>query len=418
MNNLILSKPLSTGYLLSIAELKAGNILSSPRNLSEDATFPVVSKISILQDEDLQSPSEYVNSVLEFPHMPPWFGITGSQKLYLTLAGVLRLVGLSIISGHKSNMFLSVLVDNLLDQFRQLISELRMKEYGKEGWKTWYFHHGSGQLLRKTSSAVCMLNEIIYGLSEQSVNTYSTFFKKSREETLQEKKLAYDDKSTTFKCQGSAWNMREGKDNRDATILSIGSILHEYLSTEVWDIPLDQNAPLLEHEIELDLPLHFFLDTIMLQQEMYFHQLNGIGIFSIVLGKDFIVSGFLHSSLYLLLRNLICSNSEISISSDAVLRVLSVSSGHATVGQLVVANADYIIDSLCYQLRHLDINPHVPDVLAAILSYVGTARDILPLLEEPVCMLNRQLVFFATVSFFFWEMSCCCLAPHALRSSL
>lgn len=172
-------------------------------------------------------------------------------------------------------MFLSVLVDNLLDQFRQLISELRMKEYGKEGWKTWYFHHGSGQLLRKTSSAVCMLNEIIYGLSEQSVNTYSTFFKKSREETLQEKKLAYDDdKSTTFKCQGSAWNMREGKDNRDATILSIASILHEYLSPEVWDIPLDQNAPLLEHEIELDLPLHFFLDTIMLQQEMYFHQLS------------------------------------------------------------------------------------------------------------------------------------------------
>ncbi|THU54814.1 hypothetical protein C4D60_Mb11t00010 [Musa balbisiana] len=219
MNNLILSKPLSTGYLLSIAELKAGSILSSPRNLTKDATIPVVSKISILQDEDLQSPSEYVSSVLEFPHMPPWFGIAGSQKLYLTLAGVLRLVGLSIISGHKSNMFLSVLVDNLLDQFRQLISELRMKEYGKEGWKT---------------------------------------------------------------C-------------------------------------------------------------------------------------------------------------EIRIASDAVLRVLSVSSGHATVGQLVVANADYIIDSLCYQLRHLDINPHVPDVLAAILSYVGTARDILPLLEEPMRAVSSEL---------------------------
>ncbi|URE34914.1 TELO2 interacting protein 1 [Musa troglodytarum] len=110
----------------------------------------------------------------------------------------------------------------------------------------------------------------------------------------------------------------------------------------MWDIPLDQNAPLLEHEIELHLPLHFFLDTIMLQQEI-----------------------------------------EIRITSDAVLRLLSVSSGHATVGQLVVANADYIIDSLCYQLWHLDVNPHVPDVLAAILSCVGTARDILPLLEEP-----------------------------------
>ncbi|URE03337.1 BRCA2, helical [Musa troglodytarum] len=132
--------------------------------------------------------------------------------------------------------------------------------------------------------------------------------------------------NTTFKCQGSAWNMREGKDDRDATILSIGSILHEYLS-QVWDIPLDQNAPLLEHEIELHLPLHFFLDTIMLQQEM----------------------------------NLICSNSEIRITSDAVLLV------------------------------HLDVNPHVPDVLAAILSCVGTARDILPLLEEPMRAVSSEL---------------------------
>ncbi|URE38594.1 Leucine rich repeat N-terminal domain [Musa troglodytarum] len=83
--------------------------------------------------------------------------------------------------------------------------------------------------------------------------------------------------------------------------------------------------------------------------------------------------------------------SEIRITSDAVLRVLSVSSGHATVGQLVVANADYIIDSLCYQLWHLDVNPHVPDVLAAILSCVGTARDILPLLEEPMRAVSSEL---------------------------
>lgn len=54
------------------------------------------------------------------------------------------------------------------------------------------------------------------------------------------------------------------------------------------------------------------------------------------------------------------------------------------VGQLVVANADYIIDSLCRQLRHLDTNPHVPSVLAAMLSYVGAAHEILPLLDEPV----------------------------------
>lgn len=54
---------------------------------------------------------------------------------------------------------------------------------------------------------------------------------------------------------------------------------------------------------------------------------------------------------------------------------------------LVLENADYVIDSICRQLRHLDINPHVPNVLAAILSCIGIAPEILPLLEEPVCQL-------------------------------
>lgn len=54
------------------------------------------------------------------------------------------------------------------------------------------------------------------------------------------------------------------------------------------------------------------------------------------------------------------------------------------VGHLVLENADYVIDSICRQLRHLDLNPHVPNVLGAMLSYIGIAHKILPLLEEPV----------------------------------
>lgn len=56
-----------------------------------------------------------------------------------------------------------------------------------------------------------------------------------------------------------------------------------------------------------------------------------------------------------------------------------------------MANADYIIDPLCRQLRHLDINPHIPDVLAAMLSYIGSACDVIPLMEEPV--LKKFLLF-------------------------
>lgn len=59
--------------------------------------------------------------------------------------------------------------------------------------------------------------------------------------------------------------------------------------------------------------------------------MEGIGIFGMILGKDFADSGFVHSSLYLLLRKLISSSSEIRITSDAVLMCLSVSSGHVSV---------------------------------------------------------------------------------------
>ncbi|CDP08053.1 unnamed protein product [Coffea canephora] len=54
-------------------------------------------------------------------------------------------------------------------------------------------------------------------------------------------------------------------------------------------------------------------------------------------------------------------------------------------------HAYYVIDSICWQLHHLDLNPHMPSVLAAILSYIGEAHKILPLLEEPIRALSLEL---------------------------
>ncbi|KAG5546881.1 hypothetical protein RHGRI_018895 [Rhododendron griersonianum] len=109
------------------------------------------------------------------------------------------------------------------------------------------------------------------------------------------------------------------------------------------------------------------------------------------LGESFASCGFLHSSLYVLLENLICSNFQIRSASDAVLHVVSSTCGYPTVGHLVLANSDYVIDSICRQLRHLDLNPHVPNVLAAMLSYIGLAHKILPLLEEPMRSVSLEL---------------------------
>lgn len=168
----------------------------------------------------------------------------------------------------------------------------------------------------------------------------------------------------------------------------VGRIAHEYLSSEVWNLPIDQKSSLVQSDGEVEeITLHFFHDTAMLQQVI----IDGIGIFSMCLGKDFASSWFLHSSLYLLLESLICSNIQVRQASDAVLHVLSCASGHPTVGQLVLANADYIIDSICRQLRHLDLNPRVPNVLASLLSYIGVAHKILPLLEEPMRSVSQEL---------------------------
>lgn len=79
----------------------------------------------------------------------------------------------------------------------------------------------------------------------------------------------------------------------------------------------------------------------------------------------------------------------------AVCRVSDRVDINLQVKELVIQNADYVVDSLCRQLRHLELHPHAPSLLAAILRHTGAAPHLLPLLEEPVRLpiwgaLNRR----------------------------
>ncbi|KAL5697581.1 hypothetical protein ACHQM5_028707 [Ranunculus cassubicifolius] len=349
LDKFIMERPLSVGYLHSIAELR------SPSRIR-------------YADKHLQTPVDFEQKDYEVPKMPPWFVFVGSQKLYQVLASVLRLVGLAVMSDSRTEVSLSAITEIPLNCLRKLISEVRTKQYRKESWNTWY--RRNGQLVRKASTAICVLNEIIYGISNQSAENLVKMFRS---------------KELTNK---SAWEVCSGLDTRGQLTDCIGSILHEYLSLEIWDIPIDPKVSLSKEEYEVeDMTLHLFRDTTMLQQVI----IDGIGTFSVCLGKVFSSSGFLQSSLYLLLEKLICSSVEIRKASDAILHVISASAGYPSVGCLVVSNADYIIDSLCRELRHLDLNPHVPNVISAILSYVGIAKEILPLLEEPMRSVSSEL---------------------------
>ncbi|KAM1570897.1 hypothetical protein ACFX10_035845 [Malus domestica] len=361
LDKLITTRPSSVGYLDSVSELNAGASITS-ECLTIVAAAPRNSKIAGIQEKDIPYTSDNVQKNYEnykLPRMPPWFVYIGSQKLYQTLSGILRLVGLSLMTDKKHGLHLSHITDIPVGYLRKLVSEVRMKDYNEVSWHSWYNRTGLGQLLRQASTAVCILNEMIFGMSDQATDIFARMFQKARKrrKEVQDSDAGFAD-GQPFKVESSmlfesSWNVLKDEELRSHLIDCVGRILLEYLS----------------HEVIIE----------------------GIGIISICLGGDFASSGFLHQSLYMLLENLTSSNYRVRSASDGVLHILAAVSGFPTVGHLVLANADYVIDSICRQLRHLEINPHVPNVLAAMLSYIGVAYKILPLFEEPMRSVSLEL---------------------------
>ncbi|KAL2475889.1 ARM repeat superfamily protein [Abeliophyllum distichum] len=325
LDKLVSARPSSTGFMRSIAELKAVIDDSEPLGV---------------QNRKMLFMPENVKTEYEIPRMPPWFVNVGSHNLYQALAGILRLVARSLFADSQIEGSLSIIVDIPLGHLRKLISEIRMKEYHKESWQSWYKRTGSGQMVRQASIAACILNEMIFGLSDQAMTNFRKMFEKSSlgQQDIESFYADGNDISCEFVHAGQeeyVWNIDQDSGARSHLIDCIGSILHEYLSTEIWDLPLGLRASLQQSD-----------------------------------GEDRDIT---------------------SRASDAVLHVISAIHGCASVGHLVLANSDYVIDSICQQLRHLDLNPHVPNVLAAMLSYVGVADKVLPLLEEPMRAVSMEL---------------------------
>ncbi|KAM3355689.1 TELO2-interacting protein 1 isoform X1 [Capsicum galapagoense] len=413
----VVAKRSSSGFMHSIAEIRAVRAADSENLGNRENQNRKVHATESITDEH------------QLPRMPPWFVDVGSQKLYDSVAGILRLLGLSLFADSRSEGPLSVIIDLPLENLRKLVSEIRMKEYSEESWQSWYSRITSGQLVRQASAAVCILNELIFGLSDQAIDEFTRMFREYVT-APQENKKCQEDASQYWKIEqsttkGSVWKICQAKGERSHLVDCIGNILHEYLSPEIWNLPVEHTTSLQQYDCEdANISSHFFNDNVMLHQEihlfyllllLWFHVLfiasgwycvfhigicfpivkqviiDGIGIFSMCIGRDFSSSGFLHSSLYMLLHNLICSHFQIRRASDAVLHIIAVMHDYPTVGHLVIANSDYIVDSLCRQLRSLELNPDVPNVLAAMLSYIGVAHSILPLLEEPMRAVSMEL---------------------------
>lgn len=262
LNNLLLARP--SGYLQSIAEMRG--IIS---------TYSKGAEYVGTKNNKNQQPVKHMQKIYELPQMPPWFVYVGSEKLYRALAGVLRLVGLASFAGSGNEGSLSVILDIPLAYLRKLISDIRAKEYNLESWESWYNRTGSGQLVRHASTAACILNEMIFGLSDQSINTIGSKFQRASLKWQDIEGHGANINNQSIKLQKpmqekTFWKVRWENGPRNYLIDCIGSILHEYLSPEIWNLPLDNTDPSFQFNGgDEALSLHFFKDNAMLYQEIY-----------------------------------------------------------------------------------------------------------------------------------------------------
>lgn len=163
---------------------------------------------------------------------------------------------------------LSAIADIPLGYLRKLVSEIRIRDYNKESWQSWYYRTGSGQLLRQASTAVCILNEMIFGLSDKAFEKFERMFHKSTlsRDELQKLNSGLDDRHSPT-CP-STWNLTRENSNESQLIDCIGRILHEYVSPEVWNFSLGQESSHVESDgKDEDFPVHFLHDAAMLRQE-------------------------------------------------------------------------------------------------------------------------------------------------------
>lgn len=187
---------------------------------------------------------------------------------------------LVLVLGEENAGSLSVFVDILLEQFRTLTTELLAKDIYKDDFQRWYMKSEIGQKLRQASSAVCMLNELIYGLSDQSLGMFLQLFKKSSARrtrtTYHNNQLRACAQHNGVTNEREIWGFNEQKGTKDNILHCIGSVLHEYISPEVWDLPTEKDAKL--DLAELNIPLHFFRDTTSLHKVITFWYLYLFGI--------------------------------------------------------------------------------------------------------------------------------------------
>ncbi|OAE27011.1 hypothetical protein AXG93_1774s1210 [Marchantia polymorpha subsp. ruderalis] len=400
-----------------------GQIAANP-----SAHSPVVSEIlpgrgkhndsqKSVQESDASSGVQQELYLEGIPSMPPWLPVGTASRLYSVLADVLRLAGVSAISDQRNGTRFFGLVELLLVDIR--LAATNRKMYNSDS-RSMDFE--TGQRLRAAATSACVLNEIMYGASGKwNGKLFSKFQEQDSLKALQKPASQVDSSSSNNSSaevepakrpylmketdakheaensnhlphQIGKWQGAKGEFVRKAITECAGDIIHDYLSTEIWDEPTHYT------EKSVSAPgissFNNDQDIVMLQKVL----VEGVGVLGMSLGKAFEENGLLRLVLFPLLEKLASPNYYVSQAAAMSLNAIRFSCEARSVKDLVVANVDYVVDSLCRQFRHLKMHPRSLNMLAAILRHTNTAPDLLPLLGEPLQCLVVELDVMARTS--------------------
>lgn len=268
--------PMDLSVLSTASKSPTLLVMSDPKTVTEDDRPETTKK------QKQQNLEEVVGAKL-LPRMPPWLS-QNAQRVYKALASIIRLVGRAAGSGKsllsppqssvlntcnlyayhtcillKVECFVSVgrpgdpalmrVVETLLETLQQAADELcQQQEQASHSLDI-----GSGQPQRASAVSACVLSELVYGTSGVWTDELVSLF---------------GGRSSKDSNSGSEkWQFENETEVKTRVSECMGSILHDYLIPELWDLPVDAGAFADRGYSVIDMPLlHVLQDNAMLQQ--------------------------------------------------------------------------------------------------------------------------------------------------------
>ena len=128
--------------------------------------------------------------------------------------------------------------------------------------------------------------------------------------------------------------------------------------------------------------------------------IQSMGSFAQAVGGAF--EPLLQTAIYPLLEKLGDRNAMISHCAHHSLSLISHHCGHASISNLIIANADYLVNAVSLNLRCILVHPEAPLVLKAVLLY--GSDEVLPLMQDSIDEVLFALDVHQEKEYAFWPV--------------